>query len=113
MHTLWSITTTSTQHEPKPTFLIREDNSIEQNLNRSSKVETVEPNTMKTEHLVWKQRVITHRKQEVDGGYVVRLPTKMDPKQLRPYCVASEGRLHIIERRLEQELKDKYQYFMR
>jgi len=41
------------------------------------------------------------------------MPTKMNPKQLRPSRLASERRLHLFERRLEQELKEEYQYFMR
>jgi len=43
----------------------------------------------------------------------VRMPTKMDPKQLGSSLLAAERRLHAIERRLEQELKDEYHYFMR
>jgi len=30
---------TTTQHDPQPTFLLREDNSLEHNLNRSREVE--------------------------------------------------------------------------
>ena len=43
----------------------------------------------------------------------VRLPTKMDPKQHGTSRLAAERRLHIFERRLQQELKDQYHYFMR
>ena len=70
------------QHDPEPTFLLREDKSLEHNVNRSREVEPVEPSTMTTEQQVCKQRVITHTTQQDDGGSVVRLPTKMDPKQL-------------------------------
>jgi len=51
---------TTTQHDPQPTFLLREDNSLEHNLNRSREVEPVEPYTMTTEQQVCKQQVITH-----------------------------------------------------
>jgi len=37
----------------------------------------------------------------------------MDPKQLGPSRLTAERRLHIFERRLQQELKDRYHYFMR
>jgi len=40
---------TTTQHDPQPAFLLREDNSLEQNLNRSWEVEPMEPSTMTTE----------------------------------------------------------------
>jgi len=37
----------------------------------------------------------------------------MDPKQLGNSHLTAERRLHIFERRLEQELKDQYHYLMR
>jgi len=37
----------------------------------------------------------------------------MDPKQLGSSRLAAERSLHIFELRLEQELKEKYNYFMR
>jgi len=104
---------TTTQHDPQPTFLLLEDNSLEHNFNRSREVEPVEPSTITTEQQVCKQHVITHTTQQDDGGSVVRLPTKMDPKQLGSSRLAAERRLHIFERRLEQELKDQYHCFMR
>jgi len=97
---------TTTQHDPQPTFMLREDNSLEHDLNRSREVEPVEPSTMTTEQQVCKQHVITHTTQQDDGESVVRLPTKMDHKQLGSSRLAAERRLHIFERRLEQELKD-------
>jgi len=57
---------------------------------------------MTTEQQVCKQHGITHTTQLDDGGYVVRLPRNMDPKQLESSRFAAEGRLHIFERRLEQ-----------
>ena len=68
---------------------------------------------MTTEQQVCKQHVITHTTQQDDRGSVVRLPRKMDPKQLGSSRLAAERRLHIIERRLEQEFEDQYHYFMR
>jgi len=91
----------------------REDNNLEHNLNRSREVEPVEPSTMTTEQQVCKQHFITHTTQQDDGGSVVRLPTNMYLKQLGSSRLAAERRLHIFERRLEQEVKDQYHYFMR
>ena len=68
----------TTQHDPQPTFLLREDNSLEHNLNRSWEVEPVEPSTMTTEQQVCEQHFITHTTQQDDGRFVFRLPTKMD-----------------------------------
>jgi len=102
----------TTQHDPQPTFLLPEDNSLKHNLNRSMEVEPVEPSTMTAEQQVCKQHVITHTTQKDDGRFAVRLPTKMDPKQRGSSRLSAERRLHIFERRLEQELKDQYHYFM-
>jgi len=63
---------------------------------------------MTTEQQVCKQHVITHTTQQDDGGSVVRLPTKMDPKQIGSSRIAAWRRLHIFERRMEEELKDKW-----
>jgi len=68
---------------------------------------------MTTEEQVCEQHVIKHTTQQDDGGSVVRLPTKMDAKQHGSSCLSAERRLQIFERRLEQELKDQYHYFMR
>ena len=73
----------------------------------------MEPSTLTTEQQVCKQHVINHTTQQDDGGSVVRLPTKMDPKQLRSSPLAAEQRLHIFERGMEQEPKDQYRYFTR
>jgi len=50
---------------------------------------------MTTEKQVCKQHVITHTTQRDDGGSVVRLPTKLDPKQPETSRVAAERRLYI------------------
>jgi len=102
---------TTKQHKPQTAFLLREDNSVEHNVNHSREVEPVEPSTMTTEQQVCKQQLITKTTQQGDGGSVVRLPTKMDPKQLGTSRLAAERRLDIFEHRLEQELKDQYHYF--
>ena len=68
---------------------------------------------MTTEQQVFKHNATTHTTQQDDGGYIVRLPTKLDPKQLGSSHIAPQRRLHIFDRRLEQELKDQYHYFMR
>jgi len=103
---------TTTQQNPQHTFVLQEDNSLEHNLNRFWEVEPVEQSTMTTEQQVCEQYFITHKTQQDDGRFV-RLPTKMDPKQLGSCRLTAERRLHAFERRLEQELKDQYHYFMR
>jgi len=75
----------------------------------------MEQSTMTTEQQVCEQHFITHATQQQDGRFVVRLPTKMDPKQLGSSCLSAERRLHAIERRLERDPEFKVQYhnFMR
>jgi len=73
---------TTTQHDRQATLLLREDNSLEHNLNSSWEVEHLEPSTMTTEQQVCEHHFITHTTQQDDGRFDVRLPTKMDPKQL-------------------------------
>ena len=68
---------------------------------------------MTTEQQVCKQHVIAHTTQQDDRGSVERLPTKMDTKQLLLSSLSAKRRMHIFERRLEQELKIQYHYFMR
>jgi len=106
--------TPSTQKEPQRTFLLREDNSLEQNLNRFWEVEPVEQATMNTEQQACEEHFVTHTIQQ-DGRFVVRLPTKMDSKQLGSSRLSAERRLHAIERRLERnpDLKVQYHNFMK
>jgi len=70
---------------------------------------------MTTDQKVCEQHFITHTTQQQDGRYVVRLPTKMDPKELGSSRHSAERRLHAIERRLEREpeLKVQYHSFMK
>jgi len=56
------------------------------------------------------QHFISHTTQQPDGRFVVRLPTKMDRKQLGSSHLSAEQRLHAIERRLEREPELKFQY---
>jgi len=100
----------TTQHDPQPTFLFREGNSLEHNLNRFWEVEPVERSTVKKEQQDGEQHFITHTKQQDDGRFVVRLSTKMDPKQLGSSRLSAERTLHAIERRLEREPELKFQY---
>jgi len=60
---------------------------------------------MSTEQQIYEQHFVTHTTQIGDGRFVVRLPTKMDHKQLGFSRLAAERILHAFERRLEQELK--------
>jgi len=64
-------------------------------------VEAVEQSTMTAEQQACEQHFITHTTQQQDGRFVVKLPTKMDPKQLRSSCLSAEQRLHATECRLE------------
>jgi len=48
---------TTTRHDPQPTFMLREENSLEHNLNRSREVEPVEHTTMTKEQEICKQHV--------------------------------------------------------
>ena len=68
---------------------------------------------MTTDEQVCKKHVIHTKTQQDDGRSDVRLPTMMNAKQLGTSRLAAERKLHILECRLEQELKDQYQYFMR
>jgi len=106
---------TTTGNDPQHTFLLQEDNSLEHNLNHFWEVEPVEQSTMTTEQQACEQHFITHTTQQQDGRVVVRLPTKMDPKQLGSSHPSAERRLHDIERRLERapELKFQYHNFMK
>jgi len=65
---------TTTQHDPQYTFLLREDNSLEHNLNGFWEVEPVMQSTMTTGQQSCEQHFITHTTQQ-DGRFVVRLPT--------------------------------------
>jgi len=76
------IPATITQHDPHPTFLLREDNRLELNLNCLREVETVEPSTITTEQQVFKQHFVTHTTEQLEGGSDIRLPTKIDLKLL-------------------------------
>jgi len=106
---------TTTQHDPQHTFLLREDNSLEHNLNRFWEVNPVEQSTVTIEQQVCEQHFITHTTQQQDGRFVFRLPTKVDHKQLGSSHLSAERRLHAIERGLERdpELKDQYHNFMK
>ena len=75
----------------------------------------MEQSTMTTEQQTCEQHFITHTTQQDDGRFVVRLPTKMDPRQLGSSRLSAERSLQAIERRLEREpeLKVQYHNFMR
>jgi len=64
---------------------------------------------MTAEQQACEQQFITHTTQQ-DGRFVVKLPTKMDPKQLGSSHLSAERQLHAIERRLERDPELKVQY---
>jgi len=72
-------------------------------------VEAVEKSTMTTEQQACEQYFITQTTQQQDGRFV-KLPTKMDPKQLGNSRLSAERRLHAIECRLKREPDLKFQY---
>ena len=108
--TLSGRTPAVTQHDPQHTFLLQEDNSLEHNLNRFWEVEPVELSTMTAEQQACEEHFLTHTTQQSDGRFVVRLPTKMEPKQLGASHLSAERRLHAIECRLEKDPDLKVQY---
>jgi len=65
---------------------------------------------MTKEQQVSGQHFISHKTQQPDGRFVVRLPTKVDRKQLGSSRLSAERRFHEIERRLEREPELKFQY---
>jgi len=100
-----------TQHS----FLLRQDNSLEHNMNRFWEVEPVEESTMTPEQQACEQHFITNTNQQQDGRFVVRFPLKADPNQLGTSRRSAEHRLLAIERRLQRDpnLKDQYHHFMK
>jgi hypothetical protein len=78
----------STPRHPQHTFLLQEDSRLKYNLNHFWEVEPVEQSTMTAEqqacqeHFHTRTHTHTHTTQQPDGRVVVRLPTKMEPKQL-------------------------------
>ena len=103
----WTLTgrtpATFTQNDPQHAFLLWEDNRLEHNLNCFWEVEPMEQSTMTAEQQACEQHFLTHTTQQQDGRFVVRLPTKMKPKQLGSSHLSAERRLHAIERRLERD----------
>jgi len=65
---------------------------------------------MTAEQQACEEHFPTHTNQKSDGRFVVRLPTKMEPKQLGASCLSAERRLHATERRLEKDPDLKVQY---
>jgi hypothetical protein len=93
-----AVTTTS---DTQRTFLVREDTSLEINLNRFWEVESVEPSTITPEQQACEEHFLTHTTHQPDGRYIVRLPIKGEPNQLGTSRLSAERRLHAFERRLE------------
>ena len=89
--------------------MLREDSTLEHNLKRFWEVEPVEQSTMTMEEQSCEQHFISRKTQQPHGRFVVRLPTKMDPKQLGSSRLSDERRLHAIDRRLKREPELKVQ----
>jgi len=58
---------------------------------------------MTSEQQACEQHFIRTTTQGTGGRFVVRIPFKMDPKQLGSSRLFAERRLHAIERRLERQ----------
>jgi len=82
----------------------------EHNLNRFWEVESMEQPSMTAEHHTCEQHFMSNTIQQPDGIFVVRLPTKIDSKQLGSSRLSAERRLHAMERRLENHPDLKVQY---
>jgi len=95
-------------------FLLRENTSIEQRLNRFWEVEPLEQAILTPEHQACEQHFVTHTTQQ-DGRFVVRLPLKEAPNQIGTSRRSAEHRLLAIERRLERDstLKNQYHQFLK
>ena len=61
------------------------------------------------------KNIFTYTTQQLDGRFVVRLPTKMEPNQLGSSRLSAAWNLHAIELKLERHPEPKVQYhnFMR
>jgi len=103
------------QRTHQHSFLLRENTSLQQNLNRFWEVEPMEQPILTPEHQACEQHFITHTTQRQDGRFVVRLPLKEEPNQLGTSRRSAEHRLLAIERRLERDsnLKNQYHQFMK
>jgi len=82
------------------------------NFIRFWEVEEVEQSYMRAEQHSCEQHFISNKIQQHDGRFVVRLPTKMDPKQLGSSRLSAERKLHALERRLEKQPDFKVQYHL-
>jgi hypothetical protein len=102
-----AVTTTS---DTQSTFLVREENNLEINLNRFWEVESVEPSTMTPEQQVCGEHFLAHTTQKQNGRFVVRLPIKGKPNQLGTSYFSAERRLHSIQRRQKQDSEHKVHY---
>jgi hypothetical protein len=78
-------------------FLLQDNASIEQNLNRFWEIEPMEQTILTPEHQACEQHFTTTTTQDQDGRFVVRLPLKQEPNQLGTSRRVAENRLHAIE----------------
>jgi hypothetical protein len=101
---------TTTPDNAQHTFLLREDSTLEQKINRFWEVEEVKPSNMAAEQKSCEEHFLTHTTQKPDGRFMVKLATKMEPTQLETFRLSAERRLHAIEHMLEQDPDIKVQY---
>jgi hypothetical protein len=77
-------------------FLLRDNATLEQNLNRFWEVEPMEQAILTPEHQACEQHFVTHTTQQ-DGRFVVRLPLKEEPNQLGTSRRSAEHRLPVFK----------------
>ena len=93
-------------NEPQHTFLLQDDNSPEHNPTRFREVESVQQSSLSTRQPACKQQFNTHATQQ-DGRCVVKPPTKEDHKPFEFSHLSAERKVHFMERRRDQPLKDQ------
>ena len=84
-------------------------------MNRFWEVEAVDSKSMSPDQQACEDHFVSHIKQQQDGRYVVRLPLKIDSKELGTSRHTAESRLMSLERRLgrDSDLKHQYHNFMK
>jgi hypothetical protein len=96
-------------------FILRDDDTLGNNLNRFWEIEPVKQSTMTTEQRACEEHFPDYTTHRSDGRFVVKLLTKAEPAHLGTPRLAAERRHHAIEQRLERDpsLKKQYHDYMR
>jgi hypothetical protein len=74
---------TTNPNNAQHAFILRDDDNLENNLNRFWEVEGMDQSTITTEQKACEDHFLTHTTHQPDGNFVVKLPTtKMIPTHL-------------------------------